>query len=218
MNASQMNVDEILFQSGLRINNSLSDPLILNAVSLMGYNQEKLLEGQNLLDEATTLVETQKREYGEVDAAQQVFDDQRKNAHKVYMAVLAISKIAFKGDVQAISTLDLTGRRASTFSGWLNQTRSFYRAILANEAWKTELAKYGQTEAMLTGELAMIDAVATASENKKKEMGDAQNATQERDEKIEELAEWVTDYEVIARIALADKPQLLEKLGIVVKG
>jgi len=218
MNASQMNVDEILFQSGLRINNSLSDPLILNAVSLMGYNQEKLLEGQNLLDEATTLVETQKREYGEVDAAQQVFDNQRTNAHKVYMAVLAISKIAFKGDVQAISTLDLTGRRASTFSGWLNQTRSFYRAILANEAWKTELAKYGQTEAMLTGELAMIDAVATASENKKKEMGDAQNATQERDEKIEELAEWVTDYEVIARIALADKPQLLEKLGIVVKG
>ena len=218
MNASQMNVDEILFQSGLRINNSLSDPLILNAVSLMGYNQEKLLEGQNLLDEATTLVETQKREYGEVDAAQQVFDNQRTNAHKVYMAVLAISKIAFKGDVQAISTLDLTGRRASTFSGWLNQTRSFYRAILANEAWKTELAKYGQTEAMLTAELAMIDAVATASENKKKEMGDAQNATQERDEKIEELAEWVTDYEVIARIALADKPQLLEKLGIVVKG
>ncbi|AHW62196.1 hypothetical protein SAMN05444285_101249 [Draconibacterium orientale] len=218
MNASQMNVDEILFQSGLRINNSLSDPLILNAVSLMGYNQEKLLEGQNLLDEATTLVETQKREYGEVDAAQQVFDNQRTNAHKVYMAVLAISKIAFKGDVQAISTLDLTGRRASTFSGWLNQTRSFYRAILANEAWKTELAKYGQTEAMLTGELAMIDAVATASENKKKEMGDAQNATQERDEKMEELAEWVTDYEVIARIALADKPQLLEKLGIVVKG
>jgi hypothetical protein len=218
MNTSDMTIEEILFQSGLRINNSLGDQKILNAVTPLGYGPEKLTEGQSLLNEATVLVETQKREYGEVDAAQQVFDDQRTNAHKVYMAVLAISKIAFKGDVQAISTLDLTGRRASTFSGWLNQTRSFYRAILANEAWKTELAKYGQTEEMLTAELAMIDAVATASENKKKEMGDAQNATQERDEKLEELAEWVSDYEVIARIALADKPQLLEKLGIVVKG
>ena len=218
MNTSDMTIEELLFQSGLRINNSLSDPAILNAVSLIGYTQEKLTEGQNLLTEATTLVETQKREYGEVDAAQQEYEGQRTNAHKVYMAVLAISKIAFKGDVQAISTLDLTGRRASTFSGWLNQTRSFYRAILANEAWKTELAKYGQTAEMLTAELAMVDAVAAASENKKKEMGDAQNATQQRDEKIEELAEWVNDYEVIARIALAESPQLLEKLGIVVKG
>lgn len=217
MNASKMNADEILFQSGLRINNSLSDSKVLNAVSPFGYTETKLTEGATLLASATTLVETQKREYGEVDAAQSDYETQRENAHRHYMDLLAISKIAFKKDVKAISTLDLSGRRASTLSGWLKQTQGFYRALLANDEWKAALAIYGQTEEILTAQLAAIDGVAAASETKKKEMGDAQNATQERDEKLEELAEWVNDYEVIARIALADKPQLLEKLGIVVK-
>lgn len=218
MNASKMNADEILFQSGLRINNSQSDPKVLNAVSPMGYTETKLNTGATLLNEATVLVETQKREYGEVDAAQVAYETERKMAHGNYMDMLAICKIALKKDVKAISTLDLTGRRASTLSGWLKQTQGFYRALLANDAWKAALAEFGQTEEKLMAQLAAVEGVATASETKKKEMGDAQNATQERDEKIEELIEWVNDYEVIARIALADKPQLLEKLGIVMKG
>ncbi|WP_347838042.1 hypothetical protein [uncultured Draconibacterium sp.] len=217
MNTSKMNAEEILFQSGLRINNSKSDPKVLNAVSPFGYTAEKFNEGTTLLADATTLYETQKQEYGEVDAAQANYESQRTEAHDDYMTMLAICKIAFKKDVKAISTLDLSGRRATTLSGWLKQTRGFYRAILANEEWKAALAGFGQTEEKLQAQLANVEGVATASETKKREMGDAQNATQQRDEKLEELSEWVNDYEVIARIALADKPQLLEKLGIVVK-
>ena len=218
MNMSDLTIEEIIYESGLRINNSLSDTKVLNAVAPLGYTEAKLNEGASLLNEATTLVETQKSEYGEVDAAQEAYETLRKQAHKSYMAILAISKIAFKNDAKAISTLDLTGRRATTLSGWLNQTRNFYHAILGDERWKAALASYGQTEDILTGQLAAVDTVALASEARKREMGDAQNATQERDEKLEELLDWVSDYEVIARIALADKPQLLEKLGIVVKG
>uniref|UniRef100_UPI00321636BE hypothetical protein n=1 Tax=uncultured Draconibacterium sp. TaxID=1573823 RepID=UPI00321636BE len=217
MNFARATNEEILFQAGLRINNSLNDSKVLNAVSLMGYTEAKLQEGAVLLQDATSLYETQKKEYGEVDEAQQQFEDARKAAHKNYMNLLSIARIAFKNNVQASATLDLNGKRASTISGWLKQTLGFYRAIMANEEWKTALAAYGQTEDKLTTELAAVNGVMEAAEAVKKEKGDAQNATQERDEKIEELVDWVTDYEVIARIALTDKPQLLEKLGIVVK-
>lgn len=217
MNVSKLSTNEILFQSGLRINNTLSDPTILSAVSPFGYTAEKMNEGAALLAEATTLTESQKREYGEVDEAQAECDSLKEKAHGMYMDMLAICKIAFKKDVKAITTLELSGRRAGTLSGWLNQTTSFYRAILANESWKAKLATFGQSEEILNAQLAAVEAVATALENKRKEMGDAQNATKLRDEKLEALGEWVNDYEVIARIALADQPQLLEKLGIVVK-
>ncbi len=218
MNTSNMTIEQILYESGLRINNSLGDNKILDAVTPMGYPLEKLNEGATILDAATTLVETQQKEYGEQDEAQSVFETERQAANETYMNMIKICRVAFKNDVKAISTLELNGRRARTISGWLKQTLGFYRAILANEEWKAALAVYGQTEEKLSAQVTAIQAVSAASEAVKKEKGDAQNATQERDEKIEELVEWVGDYEVIARIALADKPQLLEKLGIVVKG
>ncbi len=217
MNPSKMTIEELLYQSGLRIKNSLSDPQILDAVSPMGYPDRKLSEGADLLNETTALVESWKKEYGESDEAQSGFENERKAANQTYMDMIRICRIAFKNDVKATSTLDLNGRRARSISGWLKQTIGFYHAILANDEWKAALAVYGQTEEKLNACLAAVELVATASEAAKKEMGDAQNATQERDMKLDELSEWVNDYEVIARIALADKPQLLEKLGIVVK-
>jgi hypothetical protein len=72
MNSSKITIEELLYQSGLRISNSLSDSKILDAVSPMGYPVEKLNEGAALLAEAVTKVETQKREYGEVDEARTV--------------------------------------------------------------------------------------------------------------------------------------------------
>lgn len=217
MNSSDMSIEKILYESGLRINNSLSDAKILKAVSGMGYTKQKLNEGAKLLAQATTLYEGQQHEYGELGAAQAGFETERRTSNTNYMNLIRIGRIAFKNDVKAISTLELHGRRSRTISGWLKQTLGFYRAILANDEWKAALAVYGQTEEVLTAQLAAVEGVATASETVKKEKGDAQNATLERDEKLEELVEWVNDYEVIARISLADKPQLLEKIGIVVK-
>lgn len=217
MNFARATIEEILFQSRVRINNSLSDSKVLNAVSVMGYSETKLNEGLAILGEANTLYEDQKKEYGEQDEAQDVFSTERKSANLIYKNHVKIGCIAFNNDVKAITTLELNGRRARTISGWLKQTLGFYHAILTNEEWKAKFAIYGQTEEVLTAQVAAIEGVAKASEAVRREKGDAQNATQERDEKIEELADWVSDYEVIARIALADKPQLLEKIGIVVK-
>ena len=217
MNYSRLSKEEILHQAGLRINNSLGDDEIKNAVAGMGYTEEKFNEGDNLLKDSQTLYQIQLKEYGDVDAAQDKLKTSRKEVYGSYITMLTIARIAFKNDVQAISTLELNGSRATTLSGWLSQARNFYNSLLNNEEWKTVMAGYGQTDEKLTEALDNVNGVAQAAENVKKEMGDAQNATQKRDMKFEELTDWLSDYDQIAEIALADKPQLLEKIGIVVK-
>ena len=125
MNFSKMTIDEILYESGLRINNSLSDSKILDAVSQMGYSESKLNDGAALLNDAKTIAENQRKEYGEVDEAQARYESERKAANDDYMDMVRICRVAFKDDVKAITTLELNGRRARTISGWLEQTTSF---------------------------------------------------------------------------------------------
>ena len=217
MNYSRLSKEEILHQAGLRINNSLGDDAVKNAVAGLGYTEEKLNLGKSLLDDSRNHYEVQLKEYGDVDAAHDKLKTSRKEAYDNYITHLTIARIAFKNDVQAISTLELSGTRAATLSGWLSQARNFYNSLLNNEEWKLVMAGYGQTQAKLVESLENVDGVARAAENVKKEMGDAQNATQKRDKKFDELTEWLSEYDQIAEIALAGNPQLLEKIGIVVK-
>ncbi|MBI9038875.1 MAG: hypothetical protein JEY97_12135, partial [Bacteroidales bacterium] len=46
-----------------------------------------------------------------------------------------------------------------------------------------------------------------------RESGETQQATEAKDDAFETLDEWMYDFKLVARIALADKPQLLEVLG-----
>ncbi|NEP46299.1 MAG: hypothetical protein F6K35_46720, partial [Okeania sp. SIO2H7] len=50
-----------------------------------------------------------------------------------------------------------------------------------------------------------------------KEKGEAQQATKTRDEALDALDDWLGDFLAIAEVALADKPQLLEALGVLVR-
>lgn len=217
MNAKRMTKDELLYQCNLRITNSLNDAAIAAAVANFGYPAEKLNEGKALLDEAVALSEAFTREHKEVDAAFDEKNDLKERAHKTYANFIRLGKVALKNHPKGMAVLEINASKATTMSGWLKQTRSFYNNLLNNADWTTAYGNFGITPEAIQSGLDEVNLVEQQLEVIMREKGDAQNATQQRDAKLEELTNWVNDYETIAKIALEDQPQLLEKLGIVVK-
>lgn len=73
------------------------------------------------------------------------------------------------------------------------------------------------TKERVSAELAAVKNLKNLRDEAKKEAGDAQIATQERNNKLEELDDYCDTLSVFAEIAMEGKPQLVERLGITVK-
>ena len=210
-------IEELLSYSRTAINNALNNAPVREALAVFGYNEEKLRAGLALYNAARAKYTQQIDEYGDKAAASAAMTQARNGLNKVYSAHLKVARVTLKNNAGAFGDLKLSGQRKRVHVAWLEQTHVFYEQALAKEADKTELLKFGITETKLNEGMALVTAAETAYANYVKETGEAQVATQARDEAIDALEEWMSDFVAILRVAFEDDPQKLEILGIVVK-
>lgn len=210
----QQNIAAKLLDYGIMINNAISDSEIAATILPFGYSAEALTQAKNLLAEADGLVKSQIKEYGEQYEASQTMRNLWETANKAYTKALLIARICFKENTGAQAALLLNGRRKKTLSGWLQQTQSFYNNLELDSNFMTAMAAYGYTAEKIAAEKALIAQLETAKHTQAKEKGEAQQATNDRDKKMDDLDEWISDFRVIAKIALEENAQWLEKLGI----
>lgn len=209
----QETIAEFFVSTRLLINNSLTEP-IKSAISLFGYTEENLTKTLNLLSTVENLHNIQQKEYGDQYQAYDDYLQIKSEANENYKDLLTIAKIAFKSDVGAQQALGLYKNRKRSFSGWLTQALQFCNNLISNPNFMTAMEKYGQGVEKIQEFKKQITDTQTYLEAHRSETGEAQQATKDRDEKLDELVVWVSDYKKIVRIALKDKPQLLEKLGL----
>lgn len=215
MKSKNFSIDERLLRAGVAINNALNDAGIQNALAVFGYDANRINEGKTLLEAADNLVKQHKKEYGEQYEATGAFKAALNTADRAYMKSLKVARIAFTEKPDAQTALMLYGIRKRTLSGWIQQAESFYKNLLADADFMAQMAVYGYTQEKLEAELSLVQAVSDANLAQEKEKGEAQQATYDRDAKMDELDKWMSDFVAIARIALDENPQWLEKMGIV---
>ena len=211
---SNQSIDSRLLAAQVATTNSLNDAEIQGYLTPFGYDTVRLEEGKALYETALALHQKQKVEYGEQFAATDARDAAQNNADAEYMRFVKIARVALKNDRAAAQKLGIDGRRKQTFSGWLSQVKQFYANALPDADILSKLAGYGVTPEKLQAGQQLTDEAEAANAAREKEKGEAQQATKDRDEAVDIMDEWMSDFKKIARIALADKPQLLEKLGI----
>lgn len=210
-------IDQFLLIAQVMIENALSDTGVKTALASFGYSEEKLKAGKKLYEEAVALQNTQKKEYGDQVAATAELNDIWDTAHQQYIRTLRIARVAFNENIKADKATMLFGRRKQSLSGWLEQARAFYTNLLSDTAFLTALAEYGYTNEKLQQESALIDQVIAKHLQQKKEIGEAQEATETRDKALDKLAQWISDLRAVAKVALEDNPQQLEKMGILAR-
>ncbi|MBI9034671.1 MAG: hypothetical protein JEZ03_09400 [Bacteroidales bacterium] len=184
---------------------------------MFGYTEAKLQAALAMIVEARQLANQQLTEYAEQYQATENVYTAWDASNKVYVNSLRIARIAFRKNIQAQTALMLNGRRNASLNGWLEQATTFYANMLPNAVYMAAMSEFGFTPERLQEEHAMMQNVRELNQNQQKEKGEAQHATLARDAKVEELADWMHDFFAIARIALADNPQWMEKLGVVVE-
>jgi hypothetical protein len=197
------------------ITNALGSEEIKSAMAAYGYDEARLQKGDDLYNKASELQDIQVKEYGDQYSATDALNLAKAVANKTYMEHLKIARIALIGDRGAGASLELDGIRKVTFSGWLKQAKTFYANALGSPDVTTAIGRFGITPEKLEAGRQLVNGVEDKLNNQLMEKGEAQNATQERDEAFEELQGWMGDFIAISRIALDGKSQYLEVLGIV---
>ena len=212
----KQSMDQRLFDARIVIDNSIENAVILEAVTLFGYDLIRLQAARALYDEVIDLVAAQKREYGEQYEATALLQTAWDNADLVYRRALKVSRAVFDGNEKARNTLGLDGSRKFSLSGWMEQALFFYKGLLETPDLLAAITPYSYDLIKVQAESDLVLAVVNAKKVQDAERAEAQHATKVRDAKMDELDVWLARYKPIAEVALDDTPQLLETLGWVV--
>ncbi len=97
-------------------------PAILNCLQNVGYSKDRLNGYLEKITEVEKSMQEQKKKQGKKCAKTQELRQSWNEIDKIYKKDLAFARIFFKDNVQAKTTLELSGKRKVTFDGWHDQS------------------------------------------------------------------------------------------------
>ncbi|MGD1890268.1 MAG: hypothetical protein ACFB15_06685 [Cyclobacteriaceae bacterium] len=199
----------------LALENARKNAQIKAALAQFGYNDARILEGEDKLNAAEEWQQTQKDLYTDKSELSRQLAEDEQELLAIYTNHLTIARFAFRNDEVWQKTLELNGPRATVRAGKLDQIRTFYRR-LTTPAINT-LKKFGVVTEEITQAQAMADTLVDVLGNRQNKQAEAQQATQYRNQALEAWETWFDRFSRVAEVALMDQPQLLEALGIEVR-
>lgn len=197
--------------------NTEKQPIIFASMGELGYDQPELDIGKALLATANARYDENKQEDDETIAARAVFDDLAEEVSVTYKLHRKKGKSKFRKDEVVLKTLALTGSLSRVYVKWLETVKIFYKGLTGHPEWLTIISKLKVTAEDLTAAQAKIAELENARADYLREIGEDQEATRQKNLAFGALDDWMIDFYETARIAMEDKPQLLEAIGLLVR-
>ncbi len=207
-------IPEQIKEARLLISNSRQHQGIQQALADFGYPIENLEKGQARLENFLLLQQTKRQNYGAKLNATETVVAELQQIKDTYDEHLTLARLAFKQNRGLQETLGLTDAYPKRRSALVEQIANFYGQLLPNHS---AVKRYGLTRAEVEQAQASVAAFIQSQQQQTQRKGEAQAATQARNQALKNLQQWVRGYRAIVRVALADDPQLLEVLGLLVR-
>jgi hypothetical protein len=192
------------------ISNTLDNAEILALVAAFGYSTEKMQRGRELCEAASAAANALRAAQKAQEEADKQYQEARQAASDAYLALAKLARTIFAGNRARLAMLGLRAPMPEATAAFLVAA-----AILFDNARRyPELAAYGYDAERLGSERASLTAYVEADNRREAARDAVWQTAREQQTALRELIEWTTQYIRIARIALRQKVQLLEKIGV----
>ncbi|WP_243347455.1 hypothetical protein [Parabacteroides sp. FAFU027] len=208
---------EILEQYRVSLENADAQPEIKAELEEFGYDQVKIGEGKQIYSATRKAYDDNKREDDESTQASSIFKAEKEKLDTNYSLLRKKAKVVFSKDTDASSKLSIDSAMPKAYISWIETIRKFYTTLNEDAALLQKISRLKVTAEDVAAGLAQIAVVEKARAEFLRESGESQAATDTKDAAFAQLDEWMGEFYAVARIALEDKPQLLEVLGKIVR-
>lgn len=204
----------LLEQSRVALLNAQTQTEISSRIAAYGYDAAKLQEGQALWDNTNAVWNTNQQINQETTEASNNFKKQKETLFSLYNEHRKKAKAKFKREPQILEQLQITGTEPNVYLDRMQTIKHFYDQIAQSQYITTELQSYNIQASEFETANTLITYTESARAEYVKKDGESQDATKQKDKAMKELEYWMQDFYAMADIALKDKPQLLESLGL----
>lgn len=209
--------EQMLQNFGAMFENLSKEGSLKTELAEYGYDDAKISEGKALYDEARKTFDANIKETREETSASLAFQQKYQNIQKTYIMHRKKARIVFEDNEEALRQLKLKGSAARAIAAAMEEMRAFYQLLDTTPNLLTPLKQLKITEQEVKNQLQEFPEVEKAYATYLQEKGESQQATKDKNKAFEALDKWVSKFYRVAKIALEDRPQLLEILGKSVK-
>jgi len=124
--------------------------------------------------------------------------------------LIRIARVLFEQEAETLSLLQLDRRQARTVIGQLDFMDHLYQQLFERQDLAARLTPFGYSTEALTALRTEYQELRIAFNNLSSSSAAAQEATRERNRKMEELNQWMREYYTFAKIAFELNPDWLE--------
>ncbi|MFK8265706.1 hypothetical protein [Capnocytophaga cynodegmi] len=205
--------EQMLQNFGAMFENLSKEGDLKTELAEYGYDDAKIAEGKALYDEARKTFDANIKETREETSASLAFQEKYQNVQKKYITHRKKARIVFEENEEALRQLKLKGSAARAIAAAMEEMRAFYQLLDTTPNLLTPLKQLKINEEDVKNQLQELPEVEKAYATYLQEKGESQQATRDKNKAFETLDKWVSKFHKVAKIALEDRPQLLEALG-----